>query len=205
MSLLKKLVKILVQGISLLLVFPLALLSLFGRIEAVYLIGAQTFALAPGLIGDYLRIAYGRLTLEECSLDSRLQFGSFFAHPQARVARGVYIGSYCVLGFSTIGERSHIASGVQILSGRRQHGRDDSGQLLRGELGIFPTVVIGEDCWVGAGAIVMADVGAGTTIGAGAVVTKPLPPGSVAVGNPARVIRTLRETADVGPEHPPAI
>jgi acetyltransferase-like isoleucine patch superfamily enzyme len=34
----------------------------------------------------------------------------------------------------------------------------------------------------------MADVGDGSTIGAGSVVTRPIPPGSVAVGSPARVL-----------------
>jgi virginiamycin A acetyltransferase len=186
----KKLIKLAVQAISLAMVFPMALLCLFGRVDALYVLGAQLYALFPGLIGDYLRIAYCRLTLEECSLDSRLQFGSFFAHPQAKIARGVYIGSHCVLGRTHIGERTQIASGVQILSGRRQHDRDAEGQILGGETGIFETVTIGADCWIGAAAIIMADVGAGTTIGAGSVVTKPVPARSVAVGNPARVIKS---------------
>lgn len=189
----KKILKSSLQGISLVLVLPLALLSGFGRIEPVYLIGAQIYALLPGLIGDYLRVAYCRLTLEECALDSRIQFGSFFVHPQAKVARGVYIGCYCVLGCTSIGERTQIASGVQILSGRRQHDRDDDGQILGGDRHRFQSVSIGADCWIGAGAIVMADVGAGTTIGAGSIVAKPIPPGSVAVGNPARVIRTVEQ------------
>jgi acetyltransferase-like isoleucine patch superfamily enzyme len=187
----KKIAKSIVQGISLILVFPLALLSAFGRLEPVYLFGAHVYALVPGLPGDYLRIAYCRLTLDECSLDSRMQLGSFFAHPRAKVARGVYIGCYCVLGQTSIGERTQIASGVQILSGRRQHGRDTGGQIRGAEKGIFETVSIGADCWIGAGAIVMADVGPGTTIGAGSVVTKPVPAGSIAVGNPARVIKTI--------------
>jgi acetyltransferase-like isoleucine patch superfamily enzyme len=173
------------------LVFPLALLSAFGRIDPLYVLGAQFYALFPGLLGDYLRIAYCRLTLDECSLDSRMQFGSFFAHPQARMAPGVYIGCYCVLGCASIGERTQIASGVQILSGRRQHARDADGEILGADTGLFETISIGSDCWIGAAAIVMADVGSGTTIGAGSVVAKPVPPRAVAVGNPARVIKTL--------------
>jgi len=50
-------------------------------------------------------------------------------------------------------------------------------------------VAIGADCWIGAAAVIMADIGEGTTIGAGSVVTKPIPAGVVAVGSPARVIR----------------
>ena len=172
------------------LVLPFALLSGLGRVEGIFIFFGQIFALAPGLPGDYLRIAYYRLTLTEASLSSRIQFGSFFAHPQARLSSHVYIGSYCILGRTDIGERTHIASGVQIPSGRHQHPRHEDGSIGGAEHGTVTTVSIGKDCWIGAGAIVMADVGAASTIGAGSVVTRPIPAGCVAVGSPARVVET---------------
>ncbi len=170
------------------LVLPLALASGFGRVASIYRIGAHATAVLPGLVGDYLRVAYYVWTLDECALNSRVEFGSFFAHPQAKMGAGVYIGSYTVLGRVEIGEGSQIASGVQILSGRRQHERREDGKLSGGEEGEFRTVRLGRQCWVGAGAIVMADIGDGVTVGAGAVVVKPLAAGVVAVGNPARVL-----------------
>lgn len=185
----KRLLKGLLQALFVAFAFPCALLSGFGRMEGMFLWWAQCAALIPGLPGDYFRIAYYHLTLNACALESRIQFGSFFAHPQATVGRGVYIGSYCVLGRTSIGDRTQIASSVQVLSGSRQHGRDGEGRILGAEAGVFESVAIGGDCWIGAGAIVMAEVGAGTTIGAGSVVTRPIPSGSVAVGSPARVIR----------------
>jgi len=39
----------------------------------------------------------------------------------------------------------------------------------------------------------MAEIGEGTTIGAGSVVTRPIPPRSVAVGSPAKVIKSATE------------
>ncbi len=50
-------------------------------------------------------------------------------------------------------------------------------------------VVIGDDCWIGGGAIILPGVtlGAGAVIGAGSVVTKDVPPGVTALGNPCRV------------------
>jgi virginiamycin A acetyltransferase len=183
-----KTMKALLHGVFLALAFPMAVLSGFGRSETVFLCFAQGCALVPGIIGDYLRIAYYKLTLLECALESRIQFGSFFAHPEARVGRGVYIGSYCVLGRTAIGDRTQIASTVQILSGRQQHRRDADGRILGSEGGVFEQVDIGADCWIGAAAIVMANVGAGSTIGAGSIVTRPVPSASVAVGNPARVV-----------------
>lgn len=54
-------------------------------------------------------------------------------------------------------------------------------------------VVIGDDVWIGGSTTILPGVtiGAGTTIGAGSVVTKDIPGGCVAVGNPCRVIRRL--------------
>src|ERR1700692_3311178 len=99
-------IKRLVQGIALLLVAPAALLCGFGRVRTLFTIFAHMCAQGPGIVGDYLRIAFYKLTLEQCSLDSRISFGSFFAHPEARVGEGVYIGSYCVLGRVHIGART---------------------------------------------------------------------------------------------------
>ncbi len=56
-------------------------------------------------------------------------------------------------------------------------------------------VRIGRNCWLGAGVIVLPGVtiGDGTVIGAGSVVTKDIPAGVVAVGNPCRVMRQISE------------
>lgn len=188
----KAVVKVLFQTFFWIIALPFALTSAFGRVKPVYSFWAQAFALAPGLPGDYLRVAWYRLTLEMCSAESRIQFGSVFAHREARVAHSVFIGSNCVLGKTSIGERTQIASGVQIISGGRQHLRDENGRI-KAEHGVFETIPIGADCWIGAGSIVLAEVGAGTTIGAGSVVVKPIPAGSVAVGNPARVLPSREE------------
>jgi acetyltransferase-like isoleucine patch superfamily enzyme len=126
------------------------------------------------------------MTLRAFDLSSRISFGSFFAHPEARIGSGVYVGSYCILGKVTIGDRTLLASSVQILSGQHQHERGSSSAAFDG--GQFVQVTIGADSWIGAGAIVMADVGSRTTIGAASVVTRPIPDDCVAVGSPARII-----------------
>ena len=60
-------------------------------------------------------------------------------------------------------------------------------------------ITIGDNVWLGGGAIVLpgVTVGANTVVGAGAVVTRDLPANVVAVGNPARIIRTV-EAASTG-------
>jgi len=54
-------------------------------------------------------------------------------------------------------------------------------------------ITLGDNVWLGGGVIVLpgVTVGADTVVGAGAIVTKDLPAGVVAVGNPARIIRHL--------------
>lgn len=56
-------------------------------------------------------------------------------------------------------------------------------------------VHIGRNCWIGAGALILPGVtiGDNTVIGAGSVVTKDIPAGVVAVGNPCRVLREINE------------
>ena len=56
-------------------------------------------------------------------------------------------------------------------------------------------VTIGNDCWFGANVVVCpgVTVGDGCVIGAGSIVTRDIPSGSFAAGNPCRVIRTLSE------------
>jgi len=183
-----------VVGIGFLaLAWPAAALTGFGRLKGVYSFFAHSFSLSPGIPGSYLRAAFYRLTLSRYEPSSRIEFGSFFAHPEAKVAANVYIGSYCVLARAEIGERTQIASSVQILSGGRQHIRDESGRICGSDRGVFTTVTVGADCWIGAGAIIMADVGSGSTIGAGSVVTRPIPAGSIAFGSPARIKGSLEE------------
>lgn len=184
----RKLLRVSLNGLFLIAAWVPAALSGFGRVKPVYTFFAHVCALMPGAPGDYLRSAYYVLTLLEFHMSARISFGSFFAHPEARVSSRVYVGSYCILGRVNVGEGTQIASSVQILSGQHQHLRDSVGAVHHG--GEFVTVNIGPDCWIGAGSMVMADIGARTTIGAGSIVTRPIPADAVAVGNPARVIRS---------------
>lgn len=90
---------------------------------------------------------------------------------------GVYIGSNVLLG-----------PGVTIIS--ENHVYEDINRPIRLQGPSRSAVVIEDDCWLGSGVTVLAGVtiGHGTVVGAGAVVTKTLPPFSIAVGVPAHVI-----------------
>ncbi|KEF61280.1 acetyltransferase [Exophiala aquamarina CBS 119918] len=62
-------------------------------------------------------------------------------------------------------------------------------------------VAIGDDCWIGGGTVILPGVtiGKGCTIGAASVVSKDIPPWSVAMGSPARVVKTVQELPDMPP------
>jgi virginiamycin A acetyltransferase len=175
------------QALALILALPWALICGFGRWRTSYTICAHLFALSPGIPGNLLRAAFYKLTLRQCSIDTNISFGSYFVYRDAAVGPRVSVGSYCVMGKVSIGQGTQIASHVEIPGGRHQHDLDSTGRF--GET-VSGETTIGEYCWIGASAIIMAPIGARSTIGAGAVVIRPVPPDSVAVGNPARVVRS---------------
>jgi maltose O-acetyltransferase len=89
----------------------------------------------------------------------------------------------------TIGDDVQIGPNVQLLT--PTHPLDPG--LRRAKWESARPITIGDNVWLGGGAIVLAGVSIAenTVVGAGAVVTKDLPPDVVAVGNPARIIRRL--------------
>ena len=58
---------------------------------------------------------------------------------------------------------------------------------------IWTLVRIGPGSWIGSATVVLADIGADTVVGAGSVVTRPLPDRVIAAGVPARIIRQRGE------------
>ncbi|CAL9296200.1 Maltose O-acetyltransferase [Streptomyces sp. SudanB148_2056] len=89
----------------------------------------------------------------------------------------------------TIGEDCQIGPNVQLLT--PTHPVEP--QPRRDKLEAARPITIGDNVWIGGGAIVCPGVtiGDNSVIGAGAVVTKDVPANVVAVGNPARPVRTL--------------
>ncbi len=108
------------------------------------------------------------------------------------IGNNTWIGQMCFLhsaGGIQIGKSVGIGPGVKILTS--VHGEGPlSGPLIDNQLE-FGEVVIEDGCDIGIGAIILpgVHVGRGSLVGAGSVVTKDIPPYSVAVGVPARVIR----------------
>ena len=150
---------------------------------------SQLFSLIPGITGAYLRRAIYRFVFQGCEPGVWISFGSVFSHSTCSLGRNAYIGMFCCLGDVALGDDVLVGSHVSIINGSGQHGTDDINRPIREQRGTWPRITIGQDSWIGDRALVMADVGKHCIIGAGAVVTKPIPDFAVAVGSPARVIR----------------
>jgi acetyltransferase-like isoleucine patch superfamily enzyme len=150
---------------------------------------SQWLALVPGLAGSYLRRAFYSLVMERCHPSVDIGFGTIFSQTGCIIEEHVYIGPGCSMGWVHLGRDVLIAGGVQIPSGGQTHFFDDPTRPIREQGGARSRITIGPDCWIGSGAIILADVGRGTIVAAGAVVTKPLPEFVIAGGIPARVIR----------------
>ena len=88
-----------------------------------------------------------------------------------------------------IGDRCQIGPNVQLLTPTHPLDGDLRGAGLEGA----EPIVLGENVWLGGGAIVCPGVtiGANSVIGAGAVVTRDVPEGVLAVGVPAKPIRSI--------------
>jgi acetyltransferase-like isoleucine patch superfamily enzyme len=162
--------------------------AIMGRDRAVQG-STQALALIPGGPGVVLRRAFLACVLPRCSRLATIEFGVLFSSAEARIGDHAYIGPNSSIGFADIGSDVLIASGVQVPSGGHGHGFSDPSTPIRNQPAVKRCVRIGRNSWIGSNAVVMADVGENCVIGAGAVVTRPIEGGSVAVGVPARVVR----------------
>ena len=108
------------------------------------------------------------------------------------IHEGASLSPFCVLsgvGGMTIGKNSLLATHAVVLGDL--HIYKDRSVPIKFQGVRLKKVEIGQDVWIGANVVVMPGVtiGDGSVIGAGAVVTKDIPPYSVAVGIPAKVTR----------------
>jgi acetyltransferase-like isoleucine patch superfamily enzyme len=112
------------------------------------------------------------------------------------VGQYTFIGPHCVLyghGNIFIGQNCLIATHTRIISSN--HTIAPKHTLIRMMPDVKKKIIIEDDVWMGAGVTILAGirVGKGAIIGAGSVVTKDVPPYSISVGNPAKVVRYRNE------------
>ena len=125
---------------------------------------------------------------ERCYIEGPVH--SNFAFEHVHFGDGVYCNFGCTFVDDThiyVGSNTLFGPNVTVVTAAHPtNPAEREGGLQRNA-----PVRIGKNCWIGAGAILLPGVtiGDGTTIGAGSVVTRDVPDGVVAYGNPCRVAR----------------
>lgn len=159
------------------------------KLFASWLPGSRRSKFAKGM-----RKFFGGKVMKKCGKKVNIESGAIFG-PQVSLGNYSGLGSRCELyGEVTIGEYVMIGPETVVYTTGHRFDRLDVPIGKQGSIGIKP-VVIGNDVWIGRRVIIMPGVtiGDGCVIGAGAVVTKDVPPYSVAGGVPARIIRSRKE------------
>ena len=98
-----------------------------------------------------------------------------------------------IIGPVSIG--NNVIFAQHIVASGLNHSYTDINIPIHAQKILTAPIVIEDDCWIAANAVITAGVKIGkhSVIAAGAVVTKDIPPFSVAVGNPAKVIKQYNE------------
>jgi maltose O-acetyltransferase len=134
----------------------------------------------PGVMLSPVRWQYGHLDIGQ---------GCFFNWDclfldNARITFGVGVA---------VGPRSQFITSGHPLRAIERARFDEAGSRVIGAVCTSAPIVVEDDVWIGAGVIVLPGViiGARSVIGAGSVVNRSIPPDSLAVGNPCRVVRAI--------------
>jgi acetyltransferase-like isoleucine patch superfamily enzyme len=193
----KDTIKKLVRLLAIILMLPFSatywLLSLVlpgSNKDALFTAYSQLLSLLPGKTGAFLRSAFYSVVLDKVDSSAFISFGALFSQRDTQIDSGVYIGPQCNIGKCKIGQDTLLGSAVHIMSGKQQHNFEDINKPIREQGGVFSKVQIGQNCWVGNGALIMADIGDNCIVAAGSVVINDVPSMSIVGGNPAKVIKT---------------
>lgn len=148
----------------------------------------------PGAPGFALRMAIMPHFFQTCGKGLRVHNYTTFIFPERmEIGEQVSFNEYAwvnATGGITIGNMVRISPHVSIVS--FDHEFKDPNTPIKDQYKRLGRIVIEDDVWIGTHATITQGVriGKGSVIGAGAVVTEDIPPYSVAVGVPARVIKS---------------
>ncbi len=146
---------------------------------------------------EYIELGEGCIIGPYCSLSAGVMPGHVIDHsPVVTIGDRVLIGKGSgIVGHHTVEIGDDVFTGHHVYITDANHGYEDTSLPIGKQFAAPRPVRIGSGSWLGHGTVVLpgADIGRNVTVGAGSVVTGALPDFSVAVGNPARVIRRFVE------------
>lgn len=151
----------------------------------------QFNALSPSASADRRRALLAELFHADTGVQVTAPFHCDYGY-NVQLGRNVFFNFGCVvLDVAPVSIGSNVLFGPAVQVYTATHPMDAAQRRAGLEYG--QPVAIGDDVWVGGGAIICpgVTVGTGSVIGAGSVVTRNVPAGVFAAGNPCRVIRVL--------------
>lgn len=158
---------------------------------------SQSLSLLPGFGGVLLRRVWYRCTLRRCGSNLTVDWLGVIRTRESEVGNRCTLGVGNWVGWVRFGDDVMTGSHVVFVSGSQQHGFVDTTRAMRMQHGQKQQVTVGNDVWVGAQVVIMADISPGTVVGAGSVVTRRHPPFCIIAGNPARVLRHRVEKENI--------
>lgn len=193
----KNIIKQLIYTLAVLVMLPLTLiyfvLNYLLKSDSLFSSFSQLLSLLPGKLSCYLRAGFYRFSMQYCHPNARISFLALFSHRDTEIHSDVYIGPQCNIGKCKIESGVLLGSGVHIMSGKGQHNFSDLNTPIKDQGGSFEKVTIGENSWVGNGALIMANVGKRCVVAAGSVVINDIEDFTIVAGNPAKVIKKIND------------
>ena len=167
------------------LVLPFILLAKLSA-ESTFRAISQLFSLVPFGIGEIIRYDFYKYTLSELGQNVFIGFGTVLNYRDICIGSNVQIGMYNTIHHCNFGDNIMTAEGCCFLSGSKYHNysRTDIPMIKQG--GQLKRIRIGNDVWIGSNSVIMEDIGTGSIVGAGSVVTKPVDTYTLVAGNPAK-------------------
>jgi maltose O-acetyltransferase len=143
-----------------------------------------------GKVAQKLRSFCCKRFFSYCGKDVNIEKGVEFISLDIRIGDRSGLGINSLIGMVTIGKDVMMGPDVMIIS-LNHNFADLSKPMDTQGLDEHKRVLIDDDVWIGARSIILPGrrIGTGAIIGAGAVVTKDVPPYAVVAGNPARVLK----------------
>ncbi|MEQ9639380.1 MAG: acyltransferase [Alphaproteobacteria bacterium] len=166
-------------------------LKLYGQIDvhprAVVEPGARLVLTHPSDREHVISIGPGSTIKDDVCLFPRNGYITIGAHCS--------INPYCILlGYGGIEIEDYVRIAAHCSIVAFNHVFEDSDEPILRQGNVFQGVKIRRNVWIGTGVRILdgVEIGSGSVIAAGAVVTRDIPPNSVAMGVPARAIRTRK-------------
>jgi acetyltransferase-like isoleucine patch superfamily enzyme len=121
-------------------------------------------------------------------------------HAGITVGKHCFFGEYtCIRGQGGVHIGDGVYTGTQVQIAAVNHVYSDPDQFIKDQGITAEGITIEDDVWLGSNAVVIdgVTIGKGSVVGAGAVVTKDLPPYSIAVGVPAKVVKDRHDASAI--------